>query len=177
MVALLLQEALAEEIRHLTSHMLFKSPRGKNVPLNVFLQNLPIVLPENKEIEPEDENMDEEYQEEEADERFPYCIVKLDSGNSEDAEDAESKHIIKTAVIVGLYDDSLSMEGYKSILNIFEDIRQRFRRNPVLDGRYLVGKKISWALPDDDRETNPYCFGAMYMEWITAEIRREDPLA
>lgn len=176
MVALQLQDALAEEIKNLTSHMRLKNPRGEDVPLNVFKQNLPIVLRENKEILPGDEELDEDYQnqEEEAGKHFPYCIVKLDSGGS---EDAESAHIIKTVLVVGLYDDSLEANGYRNILNIFEDIRQRFRKNPILNGQYQAEEKISWALPDDDMETNPYCFGAMYMEWITAEIRREDPLA
>lgn len=173
MVALQLQDALVDEIKKLTSHMVFKNPRGEDVPLNVFSQNLPIIRPESREVKQGDENMDEDYQEEEVDERFPYCIVKLDSGNS---EDAESAHIVKIGLIVGIYDDSLSVDGYRSILNIFEDIRQRFRRNPVLDGKYQADEKISWALPDDDMDTHPYCFGAMYMNWITAEMRREDPL-
>ncbi|MFQ8778348.1 MAG: hypothetical protein ACLR78_14120 [Roseburia sp.] len=60
---------------------------------------------------------------------------------------------------------------------MIEDIRRRFRVNPVLNGRYVVKDKIEWALPDDDRETFPYFFGAIYLEWQTAEYEREDEWA
>lgn len=168
MVALELQSALAQEIRNLTEHMTFKDYKGNPAKLNVYEQNLP-----KRRIRKSNEYADEELEEDEdgVEEFFPYCIVKLDSGNS---KDADSAHLVKTALIVGIFDDSEKADGYKSILNIFEDIRYRFRTNPVLDKRYICGDEISWALADEDEDTYPYFFGGMYLDWQTAELRRED---
>ena len=105
---------------------------------------------------------------------FPYCIVKLDQGMS---ESSESTHDVSTKLIIGIFDDGLDAAGYKDILNIIEDIRCRFRRNPILNGRYMAKDKMEWALPDDDRDTFPYFFGALYLEWQTVEYEREDELA
>lgn len=174
MVALELQVDLAEEIRQLAAGMTFKNPTGGYTELNVFEQNLP--MRQIKKVEPteEDAELDEDDEDEELQENFPYIIVRLDSGKSESAEAA---HVIKTVLIAGIFDDSLKADGHKTILNLFEKIRERFRKNPVLKDRYEAGDEMTWALPDEDEETFPYFFGAMYMEWITAEFRREDPLA
>lgn len=170
MVALELQRDLVKEIRKITDGMRFKSPKGEDISLNVFEQNLP--MREIKKSGLPDEELDED--DEELQEQFPYMIVRLDSGKSESPEKA---HMIKTILIAGIFDNSLKADGYKNVLNIFEKIRERFRKNPVLNARYIAGNEMAWALQDDDESTFPYFFGAMYMEWITAEFRREDELA
>lgn len=169
MITLELQAALAQEIRNLTEHMTFKDYKGNSAKLNVYEQNLP-----KRRIQKSNEYDDEELEEDEegVEEFFPYCIVKLDSGNS---KDSDSAHMIKTTLIVGIFDDSEKADGYKSILNIFEDIRYRFRTNPILDKRYICNDEISWALADEDEDTYPYFCGGMYLDWQAAELRREDP--
>lgn len=170
MVALALQSALAEEIRIITENMVLKDHRGNPARLSVFEQNLPkrqIQKSNLGDFEDEEPEEDEECVEE----FFPYCIVKLDSGNSKGFEEA---HIVKITLIAGIFDDSEMADGYKRILNIFEDIRARFRKNPILDRKYICEDTISWALADEDEDTFPYFFGGMYLEWQTAEIRRED---
>ena len=92
------------------------------------------------------------------------------------SESSESTHDVSTKLIIGIYDDGMDAAGYKDILNIIEDIRCRFRRNPILKGRYMAKDKMEWALPDDDRDTFPF-FGALYLEWQTVEYEREDELA
>lgn len=174
MVALELQADLAEEIRQLAAGMTFKNPTGGYTELNVFEQNLPMRQIKKDEPTEEDAELDEDDEDEELQENFPYIIVRLDSGKSESAETA---HVIKIVLIAGIFDDSLKADGHKTILNLFEKIRERFRKNPVLKDRYEAEDEMTWALPDEDEETFPYFFGAMYMEWITAEFRREDPLA
>ncbi len=175
MAALELQKDLAEEIRKIASEITFKSPKGGYAALNVFEQNLPVRLLKRTEPTEEDAELDEDAgDEEELRENFPYIIVRLDSGKS---ESAEAPHIVKIVLIAGIFDDSLKADGHKTIINIFEKIRERFRKNPILNDRYRAGDEITWALPDDDEETFPYFFGAIYTEWITAEFRREDELA
>lgn len=186
MVALELQRDLIAELKHLLGEMVFKTPKGAMSKLHIYEQNLPIRttqrapsvnrLPEEEfgEDELNEEELDEETLDEELEEQFPYCIVKLDVGKSDDAQAA---HIISTKLIFGVYDDALDASGYKDILNMMEDIRRRFRTNPILNNRYAVQDEISWALPDEDAETFPYFFGAMYLDWQAAEYRREDDFA
>lgn len=180
MVALELQHDLAEEIRSMFAEKMFKMPSGGQTALNVFEQNLPMRgakqmrVPEVSEDEAELDEVPEEYGDEELNDLFPYCIVKLDQGMS---ESSESTHDVSTKLIIGIYDDGMDAAGYKDILNVIEDIRCRFRRNPILNGKYMAKDKMEWALPDDDRDTFPYFFGALYLEWQTAEYEREDELA
>lgn len=172
MVALQLQIDLAEELRRLTEHMRFSDQNGKEVLINVFEQNLPLRRTKDQK-DYESEYAEEEPIQDPEQENVPFVIVRLDSGNSEDAMEAQA---VKTILVFGLYDDSVEMQGYKGILNLFERICQRFRVNPVLNNKYVMGDKIEWALQDTDTETYPYIYGAMYMEWNTASVRREDPL-
>lgn len=175
MVALELRKDLVEEIRKISEEMGFINSDRKSVSLNVFEQNLP--MKKSKAVgseEQEDHSYEDEDDEEEYEESFPYLIVRLDSGSS---QDGESEHLIKTIMTMGIWDDSLDANGSDTILNMFEKIRQRFRKNPVLNKQYVAADKITWALPDDDEATFPYFFGALEMNWNTAEIRREDPLA
>ena len=180
MVALELQHDLAKEIQGIFEQRRFKAPGGAQVTLNVYEQNLPMrdVRQMREQIQQEDEAELDEVPEEDGDEElndlFPYCVVKLDQGMS---ESSESTHDVSTKLIIGIFDDGLDAAGYKDILNIIEDIRCRFRRNPILNGRYMAKDKMEWALPDDDRDTFPYFFGALYLEWQTVEYEREDELA
>ena len=122
---------------------MFKMPSGGQTALNVFEQNLPMRdakqmrVPEVSEDEAELDEVPEEYGDEELNDLFPYCIVKLDQGMS---ESSESTHDVSTKLIIGIYDDGMDAAGYKDILNIIEDIRCRFRRNPILK-RQIYGKR------------------------------------
>lgn len=181
MIAMELQRDLIEELKELEREMCFKAPGGDFVKMNFFAQNLPVRSLDTETAskrtgETEDFELDEDaaedgLQDEELENQFPYCIVKIDSGKSQNAEEA---HIIGTKLIIGIFDDSRDVSGYRNILNVFEDIRRRFRTNPILKNRYVVQDEISWALPDEDKVTFPYYYGVMYLNWITAEYRRED---
>lgn len=172
MVALELQKALADEIRSISEEMTFPSPDGNRVRLNVYEQNLPMRRHDRKREADEGNGETEEEPEEKMDERFPFCTVRLLSGIS---ANAMSEHAVNVMLLAGVYDSGELADGYKYILNIFEKVRARFRKNPVLDNRYVMGEEVEWAFPDDDEETFPYYFGAFYMQFQTAETRREDP--
>lgn len=181
MVALELQRDLIAELEHLLGGMTFKTPKGARSKLHFYAQNLPMRTTQRApsvnplpEEELDEEELDEETLDEELEEQFPYCIVKIDVGKSENAQAA---HIISTKLILGIYDDALEASGYKDVLNIIEDIRRRFRTNPILNNRYVIQDEIYWALPDEDEETFPFFFGAMYLDWQAAEYRREDDFA
>ena len=171
MVALELQRDLCKEIEKIASSMKFKTPGGNTTYLNVYEQNLPMRLPSKNEMTDEEDEIDEE---EELQEQFPYMIVKLDSGSS---ESSESPHVITTKLIAGIYDDSVKADGYKYILILFERIRERFRKNPILTNKFKIADEMEWALPDEDEETFPFFYGAMHLKWEAAEYRREDDFA
>ena len=176
MVALELQRDFIAELRVMLGGMRFKTRGGEDTELHIYEQNLPMQAAKkaNQEAVQDDAEMDEDEEDtrdDEMEDLFPYCVVKLDSGKS---QDASSAHIVKMKLVVGIYDDTLDASGYKQILNIFEDVRKRFRTNPILAKRYIVKDEMSWALPDEDEDTFPFFFGAMYLYWQTPEYGRED---
>lgn len=165
LVPLGLQLALKEEIIKITSSMTFKSPAGGHTALNVFEQNLPVRT--HRINEPDsDEDEDEDIKE-----NFPYCLVQLSDGLSK----LNSPSSVNVILVFGIYDDSDEADGYKDIVNIIEKISERFEKNPVLDDNYTICDEVTWALPDEDNDTYPYFFGAMYTQWSVRRFEREDP--
>lgn len=153
MTPLMLQEALAEEIERLLSDNLYKKPGTKElVPINVFLQSIPV------------NETDEE------DSPVPYVIVRLNSGK--DAGTRDSNHAVKLVVIIGIWDDSLESQGHRDVMNIIDKIYYRFQTNPNLNGVAVHSGEFNWALQEDGYY--PYFFGACTLDFHIAAVRRED---
>lgn len=155
MTPLELQDELVEEIRRILEGYTYKTPRGNSVPVNVFAQKLPVC------------ETDEE------DDPVPYIIVRLQNG--EDAGGGESFNTISVVVIVGIWDDDLSAQGHRDVMNVIQKIYQRFHENPDINRKAAYAGDFQWAL-DDDSEY-PYSFGACHMRFYIAAIRREDDFA
>lgn len=157
MTALLLQQSLMKEVEEITKDMLFQNPLRKTVPLKAYAQELPI---QSSEYE-------EEQEEYESEDPFPYCIVKVMDGKIEN-----SSQIIRTLLLIGLFEEDSTMQGHRRILNIFQRIQERFLKNPVLDKKYVLKDGIEWALQEEN--IYPYFYGGMELNWETASIRREN---
>lgn len=155
MVALLLQKELASEIEEITKDIVLKNPAGEYAKLRSFEQSLPI------------RQLDEEY-----DDPYPYCIVRIVEGETPDGMSAQS---VKTILIIGVYDDRVEAQGHKSILNIIQRIQERFFKNGVLADQFIMQPGFNWTLQDDD--SYPYYFGGIEITWETSSIRREDHLS
>lgn len=155
MVALLLQQELAKEIEEITKDITLRNPAGEYAKLKSYEQSLPI-----RQLDEED------------DDPYPYCIVRIVEGNTPDAMSAQS---VKTILVIGVYDDGVDSQGHKSILNIIQRIQERFFKNPILANQFVVQPGFDWTLQDED--SYPYYFGGIEITWETSSIRREDYLS
>ena len=156
-----LQLALGKEVERITGDMLFQTPAGGMECLKAFPQCLP--LRQIGEIGGEEDDNDP----------YPYCIVRIDSGSI--ATPLESQEV-KIILVFGIYDSGEERNGHQALLNIFQRISDRFSRDPILDNYCLNYKAgIQWVM--DDEEPFPYFFGAMNLTWDTASVRREDNYA
>lgn len=131
-----------------------EAPEPELVPMSVFAQNIPIPASEDEEYDP-----------------VPYIIVRINSGN--DANVSDSKYIIQTVVIMGIWENDKNAQGHRELLNIINLVYERFMKNPCLDGKYVYDGGFSWNIQDDDYY--PYYFGAFNMNFAIPAIRREDP--
>lgn len=155
MTPLMLQDELVEEIKHLLSNYLYKTPEGKRVSMNVYSQSLP--------VNETDDDADP----------IPYIIVRLNSG--EDKGTKDSFNTVKMVIIIATWDDSLNTQGYRDVMNIIQKIYHRFQTNPNLNGKGAYAGEFDWAIQEDNYY--PYSFGACSLSFHIAAIRREDPLA
>jgi len=183
-----LQKDLAEEVEEILHCMLLKDARGNGAHLRAFLQSLPKRMQgvweegtgeETEEIAGEDIEDDNVMTDESAvmeeisgeNDPYPYCIVKIDSG---ELQPAQNTHEIQTTLIFGIYDDDKECQGHQVIMNMIHKISERFGKNPYLMNKYRMNHEvgITWILADEDRY--PYYFGAMEMTWETFFVRLED---
>ncbi len=162
MTAYDLQLALGKEVERITRDMLFQTPAGGMECLKSFPQCLP--MRQIGEIGGEEDDNDP----------YPYCIVRIDSGSVATPQDSQE---VKIILIFGIYDNGQERNGHQAILNIFQRISDRFLKDAVLEDKYRLNYNsgIQWVM--DDEEPYPYYFGAMNLTWETASSRREDDYA
>lgn len=147
----ILQDEFCKELERLFENTTFKSPSGEK-KIKAYGQCVPL-------------NHGNDEDEEEAQ---PYIVVKLVDGNTEIAQGE-----CNILLLISIYDDNSNMQGHKTLLNIINDIQQRFIENPVL-GKYFIAKpKITWTLQEEDtEETWPYFYGGMYLSFEMPGINR-----
>ena len=117
-----LQDDLVDELKQLFEPFAYKAPLDiedfddeteeateqphyKRVPLNVYAQALP--------VQESDEDADP----------VPYLIVRLSSGNDPGGE--SSFNTVKLVIIIGIWDDDLSNQGHRDVLNIIQKIYKK----------------------------------------------------
>jgi len=157
MVPLQFQDDLKEELEKVLDHLAFESPVSKDkngCKIKIFKQMLPY-----------------KYTDEEED-PYPYIIVRLQNGEMEKPDGA---HKVKVLIIIGIYERNKENQGHQHVLNIIQDIIQRFTVDPMLKNHYFAEPRIDWALSDSN--SYPYFFGAMEMTFCTPTFRRESEFA
>lgn len=183
MTAYELQKDIAEEVEKILQCMLLKDVKGNEVHLKAYTQALPkrtqnihnheeaisdesIMVDEDIALD-EGTIMDEMLEEN----PYPYCIVKMDSG---ELQPAQNTHEVQTTLIFGIFDDDKECQGHQVIMNMIHKIAERFTRNPYLKEKYRMNHEagITWVI--DDVDEYPYYFGAMVMKWDTFFVRLED---
>ncbi len=157
-----LQRDLAEEIEQILASMRFKNPQREIVPMRTYCQDIPKRRQEIRKgaIMPE---------EEEADDPYPFCIVKAESGGIFCGGQA-----VSIMLIIAVFNDDERNQGQQELLNIIHRIAERFIRNPVLKDKHMLDQEdgIKWILDDEDRY--PYFVGGMTMKWETFFAEKED---
>lgn len=147
---------LAEELKSVLGHMQFPDAlREGTTDMNVFQFGIPI------EKTAEDKKK-----------KFPYTLIVPDEGG---IKNSTSPQTVSVQLLIGVYDDGLENQGKKQVLNVINDICERFLNNPVLKGWCYADEKITWIV--DKEEEYPYHYGAVWLVFHTPAVRRENEYA
>lgn len=156
MTPIQLIEDLAEELEKVLEHLQFPNEMTEGTTgINVFQFGVP--------------------QEKTADDKkkkFPYVLILPDEGTIEGLSEPQQ---VRIQLLIGIFDKGMENQGKKHVLNVINDICERFLKNPALKGRYYADEKITWVV--DKEEEYPYHYGAVWMIFNTPTIRREDEFA
>lgn len=187
MTAYELQKDIAEEVERILQCMLLKDVKGNEVHLKAYTQALPkreqnihdheeaeaVPVPDESIMADEDIALDEGtiMDERLEEDPYPYCIVKIDSGG---LQPAQNVHEVQITLIFGIFDDDKECQGHQVILNMIHKIAERFTKNPYLKEKYRMNHEdgITWVIDDEDQY--PYYFGAMEMMWNTFFVKMEE---
>lgn len=178
MTPLELQIALRKEIERITKDVPLLDLEGNPAKLRAYMQELPIRTVQYEPEELKDAEEMDYVANDVMDENgaFPYCIVRIEDGETKNAFSAQYVRVI---LLFGVCYRDLDTQGHQVIANIFQRIQERFYKNAVLDQTFIMrdedgNQKMPWAHTDYKDETHPYYFGAMGMTWCLPSIRRED---
>lgn len=144
-----LRSDLADELSKILEHMNFKDQNENDCKINVLEQNLPIQM-DDEDTEP-----------------FPYLLIKVTDG---DIPEDESQYTVIVNMIIGIYYSDEDAQGEDIILNVIQEIIERFRKHPVLKA-FTMQNQVKWALTDE--VTHPYYFGGIETHWTVPMIQRE----
>ncbi len=145
-----LQQAVKDDLTALFQNIRYKTPEDEKAAVSVFEQNLPM------------------RQTEDADDPFPYIIVRLDSGGIATQTDP---HKVAVILLIGCYDDNPDNQGHKSVLEILEKIQNHYEETPLLAGQFVFRDPFNWALQDE--ESYPYYCGAANLTFDLPATRRK----
>lgn len=167
---LFLQQALIEEIKEITSGMLFMDPRKKClVPLSVYGQRLPIPTLESVGKGEDLDSID--YSDDQLDDpvfKCPWCQVKIPSGSITETNGPQNVEVV---ICFGIFNEDNNNQGHQEILNLIQKVYNRFGVNPLLERQYTCTGEFEWALQEEDMY--PYFFGAIVTTFQFTGFRRE----
>lgn len=129
-----LETSLAAEFEALFAGRTFTNSLYNSVPLNSYVHALPVRRGNDETT------LDEDVPE-------PYIVSEITGGNKSSDDDA---HTVTVAVVICVCDDNTARHGHQDILLIIHSILERFGKNPVLDGRFIMKPNIEWTLSDED---------------------------
>lgn len=156
-------ESLGEELKKVTGHISLMSPLGKETKINIFQFGIPV----EKTKEEKKEKTKEEKKE-----KFPYILIDLQDGK---IQGDKGEYKVGVHLLIGIYDDGTENQGKKWVLNIINDICERFLKDPILDGNYYASDEILWVI--DEENEYPYHYGAMDLVFNIPVYRKEDKYA
>lgn len=152
MTAVQFMEDLADELKKVLSHMQLPDESGGTRQINIFQYGLPL-----------------EKTKEDKKKKFPYVLIIPDEGG---IEDNESSQKVSVNILIGIYDNGMENQGKRHVLNVINDICERFLVNPDLKEKYYADERLTWVI--DKEEEHPYHYGAVGMVFNTPTFRREN---
>jgi hypothetical protein len=153
-----LQQTLIKKLKILFDGQQFQKQRDNDdetaeyVPLNLYSQALPYT------------NGDDGCN------YAPYIAVQIQSSKQEDETEPQDTIILLN---IGIYDDDKMNQGYISVLNIIETIRQCLFLKRLFDGKYYIKLPFSWQLSDED--VWPFFVGSIETHWNLPLTIPDDP--
>lgn len=162
-----LQKDLGEEIERILENMIFEDALGNQVKMKYYEQAFPKYRHKVKqgELMPEEEKGN----------KYPFCLVKYDSGELFPLENGRrGKHQVRTVLVFGIVDHSLENQGHQVLINIFQKVEEWFVKNPVLKGKYRWNEEdgMNWMINEED--WYPFFVGALEMTWDTFFVSKEE---
>lgn len=155
MTPLMLQKDLVAEIEDILRDVITKNTAGETVTgVKGYEYRLPLVTSDD-----EDESQ-----------FFPYFIVRLSEGRT---EDDDSPWLVTADVILGICENDKDVPGHKHILVMIQRITDRFAAEPLLNGKYRAEQNMEWAVQDED--TYPFYFGGVEIKFRVPKIGRRIP--
>lgn len=155
MTALDLQDELAKEVGSILKDIVTLNAAGERVSgIQVYRQNLPIII--------SGEGEDSKF--------FPYAIVQLAKGKT---EDDDSPWSVTVDILFGVYDSDESNQGHQHIMVMCQRVIDRFAAEPLLSRRFRAEPDMEWAIQDED--SYPYFFGGVRMKFNVPKIERREP--
>lgn len=143
-----LQSDLAAELSKILDHLRFPDSNGEMTKIKIYQQSLPAG---------EESTL------------YPYLTVRLLTAKL--TKDAEY-HKVKVYLDIGVYDDDVKANGHEYILNIIQDIQDRFFKNPLLNQNFVMDDKFRWRL--ERKAMHPYYRGRVKTTWIIPMSGREN---
>lgn len=155
MVPVQLVEDLAAELGQVLSHIRFPDKKDNETGINILKYGIPV-----------------ERTREEKEGKFPYVLI-LPEGGEIPGSIKDQK--INIQLVIGLFDEGLENQGKEQVLNVINDICERFLKNPVLNENYYADEKITWVIDREDEY--PYHYGAVWLLFNVPAYRRESEYA
>lgn len=154
MTPIFLQKSLVEELKALFAGFCSKDDVvGKCSQVNIFPQDLPIAFGGDEE------------------ERVPYIIVRIDSGNIQELNQQERVEMI---LVFCVKSTNENRQGYLDVMNMIQRVKDRFFRKFRLGEYFFFEPPFEWAVQEED--TFPYFYGAVKMNFYCPAIILEGDL-
>lgn len=154
MTEIRLLDGLAGEVREALEGFRLRSAKENQVPINVYVQNLPVK-----------EGRDDE-------KLYPYVCVCFDE--EEIKEDSGSRISLYTYCTIGIIDRERDRQGFRDVLLIASRIYQHIFRNGIIAGAFSPALPFRVKLQEDD--THPYYYGGIENRWEMLAMEKEDDL-
>lgn len=155
MTPTILQDSLVKDFKEQFKGFLLKNAEGKQVPLNIYAQNLPAKKKSKDSL------------------HFPYLLIRVINGETQE-ESGLNNDTCEIDFITGIYSDEDNFQGYKDVMNVLEKIKYRLFTKKFYVSRFELIMPYKWTIHDED--TYPYFFGGAETHWKMPILNMDDNL-